>query len=649
MNDRHTRTILVVDDIEASRYAVSRILRKAEFEVREAENGREALRLAAERPDLIILDINLPDMSGLEVCRRIKAEPTTASTPVLHLSASFIQSENRSEGLEGGADGYLVYPLEPRELIATVEALLRMRAAERAARSQQELLRVTLSSIGDGVVATDSAGIVTFINPVAQELTGWREDEAVGRPLDDVFQIVSQETGQPAHNPVAEVMRSGRIAGLANHTILIAQDGTHRPIDDSAAPIRDAEGQFVGVVLVFRDISERRRLELELQRRSDDLVDRDRRKDEFLAMLAHELRNPLAPIRNSIQVLRPKHSGDPDAERAGAMIERQVAHLVRLVDDLMDVSRITRGKLELRRQAVDLAEIVTRTVEAVRPQAEERGHQMEVALPETPVAIEADAARLEQVISNLLANAVKYTATGGQIRLTAGREGGEAVVRVRDNGIGIRPEMLPRLFDIFQQADRVPGHISEGLGIGLSLVRSLVEMHGGSVSASSSGTGQGSEFVVRLPALTPAIRAPATPPAGRVEPPKRPLRILITDDNRDSAESLAMLLQLSGHEARTAADGEEALAAAQAFRPEVIFLDIGLPRGMDDYEVARRLRQLAGLETAVLVAMTGYGQDEDRERSRKAGFDHHLVKPADLEQVGRLLSETARANHKGGR
>jgi PAS domain S-box-containing protein len=644
MPEKPPPTILIVDDIEASRYAVSHILRKARFVVREAGTGQDALRLAAEKPDLIILDVNLPDMSGFEVCQKIKADPATAATPVLHLSASFVHSDARAEGLESGADGYLTYPLEPRELIANVQALLRVREAEKAARAQRELLHVTLSSIGDGVVATDAGGTVTFINPVAQGLTGWSEADAVGRPLDDIFRIVHEKTGQPIENPAAQVIRTGRAAGLANHSVLIGRDGTRRPIDDTAAPIRDHERQFVGVVLVFRDIAERKRLEDALRQRSEALADRDRRKDEFLAMLAHELRNPLAPIRNSLQVLRLKLASDPEADHAGEMMERQVKHLARLIDDLLDVSRVTQGKLELQVKSVDLGAVVNRTVEAVRPLMDERRHRLEVVLPDSQLCLRADPGRLEQVLSNLLNNAAKYTDTGGHIRLEAVREGAEAIVRVRDNGIGIRTEMLPRLFDIFQQADRVPGRVSEGLGLGLSLVRSLVEMHGGRVTASSAGPALGSEFVVRLPALPAG--AEADPPAREIpgaSTSSRSLRVLITDDNRDAAESMAMVLRFSGHEVRTAHDGPAALEVAKSFRPHAIFLDIGLPKGMDGYEVARRLRKQPDAKPALLVAMTGYGQQEDRERSRLAGFDHHLVKPADLMEVDRLLREKANA------
>lgn len=635
--------ILVVDDTEASRYAVSHILRKARFTVLEAASGTQALQLLQQKPDLVILDINLPDMSGYEVCQHIKTAPATASVLVMHLSASFVASEHRAHGLESGADGYLTYPLEPRELVANVQAMLRIRRAEKAVRAQSELLRVTLHSIGDAIVATDAEGVITFINPIAQELIGWNEAESVGKPLASLFHIVNEETGEPSESPVAKVMASGRIAGLANHTLLISRDGTRRPIDDTAAPILDEDGQFVGVVLVFRDISERRRLEHELQQRSQDLEERDRRKDEFLAMLAHELRNPLAPIANTLQVLRLQFGKQPDIERAGAMMARQLNHLVRLVDDLLDVSRITRGKLELRRQRLNLAALVGRTVDSVRSLMDERQHRLQIDMPPEALRLEGDPDRLEQVLANLLNNAIKYTPPGGNIHLSAAREGEEVVVRVRDSGIGIRAEALPRLFEMFQQADRVPGRLSEGLGIGLTLVRSLVEMHGGSVSASSAGPNRGSEFVVRLPALPSEVGSPAPVSIAPPPSPVRPLRILITDDNLDSAESMALLLAAMGHETRTAHDGAQALQVLDTFSPEVIFLDIGLPHGLDGYELARRIRHRPGFEKKLLVAMTGYGQDEDRQKSKAAGFDHHLVKPAALDDINRLLAAVPRS------
>jgi CheY-like chemotaxis protein/two-component sensor histidine kinase len=307
------------------------------------------------------------------------------------------------------------------------------------------------------------------------------------------------------------------------------------------------------------------------------------------------------------------------------------------VDDLLDVSRITRGKIELRRERVDLKTAVERALETVRPLLEERGHELRLALAPEPVELDADPARLEQVLSNLLSNALKYTPAPGTIEFTVARDGADAVVRVRDTGIGIRPEMLERVFDPFAQADRLPDRVQEGLGMGLTLVRSLVELHGGTVTAASEGPGRGSEFVVRLPCLPPRPPAPAptSPPARPAAAPSR--RVLVVDDNVDSAESLAMLLQLGGHAVWMAHDGPSALVAAREHRPELVLLDIGLPAGMDGYEVARRMRPEAGLQRAVIVALTGYGQDEDRRRAAAAGFDHHLVKPVDAQDLLQLI------------
>jgi CheY-like chemotaxis protein/two-component sensor histidine kinase len=325
--------------------------------------------------------------------------------------------------------------------------------------------------------------------------------------------------------------------------------------------------------------------------------------------------------------------------RVREMMERQVQHMTRMVDDLLDVSRITRGKIELRKQAVDLASVVERTVEAIRPLLEDRQQELRVDLPPEPLRLEADPTRLEQVLANLLNNAAKYTDHGGDVWLSARRGGGELVLRVRDTGVGIAPDMLPRIFEPFVQADRVLHQSQGGLGIGLTLVRKLVEMHGGSVTAHSAGPGKGSEFVVRLPALSPKQPSTGDTSAGQGgEPvgaaPQR--RILVVDDNVDAAESLALLLRMEGYDVRVAHDGPAALAAVEADRPDLVFLDIGMPV-MNGYDVARRLRQRR-LENLVLVAVTGWGQEEDRRRSQEAGFDHHLVKPVEPEALHKLLA-----------
>jgi signal transduction histidine kinase/ActR/RegA family two-component response regulator len=384
-------------------------------------------------------------------------------------------------------------------------------------------------------------------------------------------------------------------------------------------------------------LAEMTRLGEQLRQRTQELTQADRRKDEFLAMLAHELRNPLAAARNAVQVMRMLAREDANLRWAGEVVERQVQHLGRLVDDLLDVSRFTSGKVTLRKEPTDLAAVVARAVETARPAVEGRRQKLSVTLPPERLRVDGDPVRLAQVVGNLLNNAAKYTPEGGRIWLTAGREGGEAVLRVRDTGVGIAPEMLPRVFDLFAQADGSLARSEGGLGIGLTLVKSLLEMHGGRVEAHSAGPDQGSEFVVRLP-LLPAPQSPAdTPEKDGPCVPVPPRRVLVVDDNVDAADSLAKVLALMGHDVRTAHDGPAALEEARDSAPDVVLLDIGLPR-MDGYEVARRLREQVAPEHVLLVAMTGYGQDGDRRNSHEAGFDAHLVKPVDLAALEKLLA-----------
>ncbi|HEX6861341.1 MAG TPA: ATP-binding protein, partial [Thermoanaerobaculia bacterium] len=398
-----------------------------------------------------------------------------------------------------------------------------------------------------------------------------------------------------------------------------------------------------GVVSSLSESLHEARRQAEL--RADALREADRRKDEFLAMLSHELRNPLAAIHNAVQILA-LHGHDPgQTGRTRELIDRLLHQLVRLVDDLLDLSRVTRGKIRLRRAPVNLAQVVSTAVETSRPLIEARGHQLTVALPEPPLQVDADATRLAQVLSNLLNNAAKYTRTAGRIDLVAELADGEVCLRVRDTGIGIAPEMLPRVFDLFVQAESSTDRTQGGLGVGLTLARQLIEMHDGTIEARSEGLGRGTEMVVHLPALP--HQAAETAPAESASQRRgselaEPLRVLIVDDNEDSAESLALLMRLTGHEVRTAYEGLSALAEARTFMPEVVLLDIGLPR-MDGFQVARRLRQQPGGDRLMLLALTGYGQEEDRRRSREAGFDHHLVKPIDLERLQELLDSWCRS------
>ena len=643
-------------------------------------------------------------------------------------------------------------------------------ASRRAAaelQKQSEWLRVTLSSIGDAVITTDAAGRVTFLNRVAESLTGWLTADAAGRPLPEVFQVINEQTRRPVENPALRALRDGTVVGLANHTVLIARDGTERPVDDSAAPMRDGSGATVGAVLVFRDITERHRTEAERERllqevkgererlrlaldagqtgvwdwdiaagritwsdrvaefygmrpgefdgtvdmflrhlhpedadrvmdairasveedapyliecrivpkggavrwittaatvirdtagrpvrmigATTDVTDRKRaeqelreagrRKDEFLALLAHELRNPLAPLRNGLQVMRLAGDDANAVARARAMMERQLAHMVRLIDDLLDVSRIGRHKMELRRARVGLADVVDNAVETARPVIEAAGHNLCVSLPPEPVLLDADLTRLAQVLSNLLTNSAKYTKSGGHIWLTAERRGDEVVASVRDTGIGIPAEALPHVFDMFSQVDRSIERSTGGLGIGLALVKGLVEMHGGTVEAESDGPGKGSTFTVRLPALG-ASDGPmsATSPGDDRLLSVSKRRILVVDDNQDSARTMSGLLTLLGHEVRTAFDGMEAVEAAQQFVPEVILMDVGMPR-LNGYEAARRIREQPWGRDVIIIALTGWGQAGDRLQSREAGCDDHLVKPVNLPDLEKLLAE----------
>jgi signal transduction histidine kinase/ActR/RegA family two-component response regulator len=416
-------------------------------------------------------------------------------------------------------------------------------------------------------------------------------------------------------------------------------DGGQRWVEGRGKLFRDQGGRPVRLIGVCLDVTDRKRSE-------EALREADRRKDEFLATLAHELRNPLAPIRTGLQILMCGEVADPLVE----MMDRQAEHLASLIDDLMDASRISLGKMDLRKEVVTLASVVGQAVAMARPLIDERGHELSVTVPDGDERLEADPTRLVQILSNLLENAAKYTDPEGQIRVHARREGGEVVIGIKDTGIGIAPESLTKVFDLFMQIERRLDRSQGGLGIGLCLVRSLVEMHGGTVTAHSEGPGRGSEFVVRLP----AIAGDRVEPQGTPQPPKKGdgrespgRRILVVDDNQDAANSLARYLKrLAGHEVEVAYDGPGALGLARTFRPDVVLLDIGLP-GMSGYEVAERLREWPETVEARLIALTGWGQEDDRRRSRSAGIDVHLVKPVDLDAILELLAGPASGEGPG--
>ena len=802
--------------------------------------------------------------------------------------AYFFFQERGTIGLSGYRNlvAFVAYSITCSIIIGFGEAF---RISQRRFAEQAERLRTTLASIGDAVITTNTQGRVTNLNPVAESLTGWPTKEALGQPLDVVFNIVNEQSRNRVENPATRALREGVIVGLANHTVLIAKDSTERPIDDSAAPIRCKVGEIVGCVLVFRDVTERRKAELkiresearksaildtaldciismdhngkivdfnpaaeatfgyrrddvigqemanlivppdlreahrsglarllttgesriigkrlhlagirsdgqqfpvelavtqiaganppmftgylrditerqkaqEVERRlaaivessedaiisksldgiiqswnvgagrlfgytSDEAIGRhisflipadrhheeeqiiarlaagervdhfdtirvrndgqlvqvsltispikdeagrvigaskivrditqrkqseqalreaDRRKTEFLATLAHELRNPLAPLRNAVQLIRLPETDWPSVAATSEMMERQINQMVRLVDDLLDLSRINLGRIELRKRNVELASVVTHAVEIARPLIQLMQHELISTVPDKPIFLNADSTRLAQVLGNLLNNACKFTEKGGRIWLSVETGSGNrglpvAIVRVRDSGIGIPADQISQVFEMFMQVDTSLHRSTGGLGIGLTLVKSLVELHGGTIEVHSDGAGKGSEFVIRLPiAVSESQTEPPTSISGQATMGKSTARrILVVDDNRDAAESLAKLLTIAGHETHTVFDGQEALSAVDTFKPDVILLDIGLPK-LSGYDVARRIRAQASGDCITLVALTGWGQDEDRQKSKESGIDFHLVKPVDPLALLTLLAE----------
>jgi PAS domain S-box-containing protein len=622
------------------------------------------------------------------------------------------------------------------------------REVEDSLRRQGQILEVTLASIGDAVIVTDAAGRVTFLNAVAEQLTGWSSQDSRGRPLNEIFNIINEHTRKPAPDPVAKAIETGSIIGLANHTILLSRSGREIPIDDSAAPIRLPDGKMFGVVLIFRDITEQRRAEhtrawlaaiiessedaivsktlngcitswnpgavrlfgyapeeiigkpittivppelheeeeqvlaklsrgeriehfetirlakdgrrievslsvspvrdaegtvvgaskiardiTERKRTERLLREAERRKDEFLAVLAHELRNPLAGLRNAAELLC-RNTPTPRAEIACEILDRQLRQMTRLVDDLLDISRIAAGRVDLQVDSVDMSKLLRAVETSLKSTFDASQQRLTVDVPTEPLYVNGDRVRLLQVFSNLVQNAHKYTPRGGEIRIQLQRDQNDAVVRVVDNGIGIPPNMLEKVFEMFAQVDPSNVRARTGLGIGLTLARSLVQLHGGSIRAHSAGEGTGSEFIVRLPLLTGSSQLHQEP-AIDVQPDVH-RRILIADDNQDAAVSLSLLLEMMGHETRVVGDGAAAVELAETFRPDVVILDINMPK-LNGYEVARGLRERPWAKETVLIALSGLASEADRDNALQAGFDAHLAKPVAIGDIQAIV------------
>jgi PAS domain S-box-containing protein len=493
------------------------------------------------------------------------------------------------------------------------------------------LLASIVESSNDAIIGKSLDGIIQSWNAAAERLFGYTAEQAIGRHISLIIPLERIEE----ENLIITRLRAGqRIEQY--ETERIRSDGQRIIVSLTISPINDDSGNVIGASKIARDITDRRQLEDDLRRLAADLSENDRRKNEFLATLAHELRNPLAPMSNMLEVVKRANGDGETLKRAHDTIERQLAQMVRLVDDLLDLNRITHDRLELRRSEVELSSVIQQAVEVARPLIDAAGHNLTVDLPAEPVLLNADRARLAQVFGNLLNNSCKYTRPNGEIRLSARRDGDDVIVTVTDNGAGIPADKLSSIFDMFMQVDRTAGRSQDGLGIGLTLVKRLAEMHGGSIEAKSRGEGQGSEFVVRLPVLEKRAEAssPASDAAAQSSAPQR--RILIVDDNKDSADSLAMLLEITGNQTFVAHDGEAAVEAIEKHRPEVVLLDIGLPK-LDGHEVCRRVREQPWGKDIVVIALTGWGQEDDRRQSEEAGFNGHLVKPVDYDKLLKLL------------
>jgi signal transduction histidine kinase len=631
-----SRCILVADDNADMRAYIRRLL-GSRWRVEVVGNGEEALAfLGRHRPDLVVADVMMPKVDGFALLHAIRARAELRDLPVLMLSAR-AGDEARMEGLQAGADDYLEKPFSARELITRVEAQL-LRAEVRAIQESHTRRLTTIFQHAPVAIAIlkGPQHVFEFANDSYLEIAG--RTAVVGHTIREVFPELE---GQGVYELLDSVYRTGQPFMADSLRLEMRRRGADTLeqvyFKFVYQPMPGASGEIDGIAVVATDVTE-----LASARRDAEAA--SRAKDEFLAMLGHELRNPLAPILTALQLMSIRDAAESTAKER-AVIDRQVRHLMRLVDDLLDVSRIARGRIELSRERIELSRIVAQAVEMASPLLEERRHSLMLHVPRNGLIVHGDLTRLSQVVQNLLTNAAKYTEPGGTIEVDTRQVDGFIELVVKDNGVGIAADMLPTVFDLFVQGRQSLDRSKGGLGLGLTLVRTLVALHGGTVEARSEGPGRGSQFVVRLPAASPTA-----PPRPRRSVPRRRstkgrgVRALIVDDNRDAALMLAEAMRSFGYEVRVASDGPAALDVAPAFRPQVVLLDLGLPV-MDGYEVADRLRA-AGV-AALLIAVTGYGQEADRTRSQSAGFAAHFVKPVDLDELKhsleRLLVDAADA------
>jgi signal transduction histidine kinase len=674
--------ILIVDDLPEKLLVFKTILEELGQSLILVRSGSEALREILQREfAVILLDVNMPDIDGLETARLIRQYKKSAHTPIIFITA-YADEMQTAQGYSLGAVDYILSPVIPDILRSKVRVFVdlyqmqqrtRAMAGEQVARARAEAARIA---------AEETTRRSNFLARASHELGASLDLEQSMRRLlelvvpqmaDTAALVVDAETDNPllfmrnenrgrletsaapSYADLPEALRAAlqRVVReglpLEGETICYPLRIGERTLGALALGIGASSPELMPRDLVtLQELVSRAAIALDnarlyssLQREivrsrqaEESLQDANQRKDEFLAMLSHELRNPLAPIRNAVEVIRRLAPPDPKLTMARDVVDRQVTLLARLVEELLDVSRISQGKIALKKEPVDLGRIISHSVETARPLIDARGQTLTVAIPAAPVWLSADFARLSQVVANLLNNASKYTGEGGRIELSAAAGEGEATIVVRDNGAGIEPQLLPKVFDIFVQGDRALDRGQGGLGIGLTLVKRLVELHQGRVDVASEGPGKGAAFSVTLPcisAVEPQQRAAPVPSYVRsAEVYGR--RILVVDDNIDAAESTAAFLRLEGHEVKAVHDGLQALASLKVFDPHVVVLDIGLP-GLDGYAVARQLRERGDTSHVLLIALTGYGQKEDRQRAADAGFDYHFVKPADPREI----------------
>lgn len=631
--DRSQHTVLVVDDNPATRYSTARIVRAAGFLTQEAATGTEAVAMAAQGVAAVVLDVHLPDIDGFEVCRQLRSDMVTALLPVIHLSAAFVENADKVAGLNSGADAYLVHPVEPAVLIATLQALIRARTAEDSLRRSDMRFRAVFSQAMSGIALIQANGEFVDVNPAMQAILGRPLDDLLGRP---VSSLAPEEWMAFVQERTITSIEVG--AAWQGEFPVVRPDGSWRHLQWSISAHLEP-GLRVGIAV---DISERQ----ELDRRRQEVLEREqaartvaerhsRTKDDFVAVLSHELRTPLNAISGWVHILK-KRGAAPDTMRALEAIDRSVHAQARIISDILDVSRISSGKLRLDYQWCDASMLVSEAIEGLRSSIESKKLLLEFDLSPQGETSWLDPTRLQQIVWNLVTNAIKFSTEGGVIRVSLARESDLLTLRVQDFGRGIRPDFLEHLFDRFSQSDSPDNRIHGGLGLGLSIVKQLAHLHGGSATAESPGVGLGATLTVTLRASEANVNSEPVLSARRpaaaalsYDQPLSDLEVLVVEDNAEASEMLAMMLTELGARVRVAEGYESALEALRQQWPFVLVSDIGLP-GRDGYELMRTVRDLTSTfeRPRVLgIALTAFTRPHDRQRALDAGFDYHLGKP----------------------